>query len=69
MDWSKASHWLGLTPWISTSDPGQNIVPVFRPAFSAVTQIGSAWSHHAVSLLCMVKVPSVGSKKRLETMP
>ena len=39
--WSKGAHWLGRTPWISTSDPGQNMVPVRIPAFSAVTQIGS----------------------------
>ncbi len=45
------------------------MVPVRTPAFSAETQIGSAWSQKPLSLLAMVKTPSSASVKRLPTIP
>jgi len=66
-------------PWLSGSNvppqptlaPGQNIVAVRTPAFSAVTQIGSASFHQKGSSLAMVKVSPGRAESSivLPTMP
>ena len=65
----------GWTPRIARSEPGQNMVAVRTPAFSAVTQRGSDWSHQKgsweTSALPMLKVTPgfAGSSILLSTMP
>src|SRR3546814_5850414 len=49
-------HSAASLPPQATFDPGQNNVPVRTPAFSAVTQIGSASFHQKGSSVAMVKV-------------
>ncbi|PAV93249.1 hypothetical protein WR25_12916 [Diploscapter pachys] len=66
-------------PWLSGSNvppqptlaPGQNIVAVRTPAFSAVTQIGSPSFHQKGSSLAMVKVSPGRAESSivLPTMP
>src|SRR3546814_2800522 len=55
----------------ATLAPGQNIVAVRMPAFSASTQIGEAAFHQKGSSLAIVKISPgrAGSSIRLATMP
>ena len=39
--WSKGAKVEGRVPWISKSEPGQNMVALRMPCCSALTQIGS----------------------------
>jgi hypothetical protein len=65
----------GWTPRIARSEPGQNMVAVRIPAFSAVTHNGSDSSHQKgsweMSALPMEKVTPgfFGSSMVLSTMP